>query len=68
MCGPAATRAGFFGAITSYTPDGNFSICYQRTLVLAPAKVDVDYCGWLTREGKTWEPPHLPLLPGIASP
>jgi hypothetical protein len=57
-----ALKGHLFGAQTTYTPEGNFSICYRRSLALAPAALDIDYCGWLTRAGQDWTPAHLPAL------
>jgi hypothetical protein len=63
-----AFKGHLFGATTAYASDGNFSICYQRHLALAPAALDVDYCGWLTRDGQSWQPARLPPGAGDAGP
>jgi hypothetical protein len=55
-----ALKGHLFGAQTTYTSDGSFSICYRHNLVLAPAAVDIDFCGWLTRAGHDWTPTRLP--------
>jgi hypothetical protein len=55
-----AFKGHLFGAQTHYNSDGTISIRYQRSLALAPAALDVDFCGWLTRAGQDWVPEHLP--------
>jgi len=55
-----ALKGHLFGATTTYNADGAFSICYRRDLALAPARLAVDYCGWLTRPGLDWAPARLP--------
>jgi hypothetical protein len=57
-----ALKGHFFGALTQTTGDGDFSVCYRRTLALAPTNLDVDFCGWLTRGPSDWSPPHLPAV------
>jgi hypothetical protein len=63
-----AIKGHLFGAQTQTTDAGDFSICYQRKLVLAPATVDVDFCGWLTRGTQYWEPARLPATEPAAVP
>jgi len=55
-----AFKGHLFGAQTIDRGDGTFSIRYRRRLALAPAALDVDFCGWLTRAGQAWEPDPLP--------
>jgi len=57
-----AYKGHLYGARTNYNADGSYSICYQRSLALPPAALDVDFCGWLTRAGQDWVPEHLPQL------
>ena len=55
-----ALRGHFFGAQTQTTADGDFSVCYRKTLALAPTRLEVDFCGWLTRGARPWAPENLP--------
>jgi hypothetical protein len=63
-----AIKGHLFGAQTQTTDAGDFSIRYQRKLVLAPANVDIDFCAWLTRGTQYWEPAHLPEVEPAANP
>jgi hypothetical protein len=54
-----ALKGHLFGAQTQITGEGDFSIFYQRTLELSPARLAVDYCGWLTRGAHDWKPACL---------
>lgn len=63
-----ALKGHLFGAQTLERDDGAFSIRYQRHLVLAPATLDVDFCGWLTRAGQAWVPDHLPAVDPAPAP
>jgi hypothetical protein len=62
-----ALKGHLFGAQTTFTGEGDFSICYRRSLALAPAALDIDYCGWLTRAGRDWAPERLPPLDEAAT-
>jgi len=55
-----AFKGHLYGAQTHDNGDGSFSICYQRSLVLQPVSLDIDFCGWLTRAGQDWIPEHFP--------
>ena len=63
-----AFKGHLYGAQTRRNPDGSFSIRYQRSLALAPAALDIDFCGWLTRSGQDWVPEDLPPLDPPAAP
>ncbi len=63
-----AFKGHLYGARTRRNPDGSFSIRYQRSFSLAPAALDIDFCGWLTRADPDWVPEDLPLLDPPAAP